>query len=144
MVLPEHRADPGEEMAIRRILDDLSRAFEARDAELYARHFAEDADWENAFGGRARGRSEIQTFISRVYPLFARSAQTLLETRVRFVTPDVAVADVDREITGQVSTRGVPLPPRRVRTTHVLRREEGEWRIDVFRVADLRDASEMR
>lgn len=144
MALQERRADPGDEAAIRRILDDLSRAFEARDPALYARHFAEDADWENAFGGRARGRSEIQAFIARVYPLFARSAQTLLETRVRFVAPDVAVADVDREIAGQVSARGRPLPPRRVRTTHVLRRDDGRWRIAVFRVADLRDASEVR
>lgn len=83
MMLPCRRADPADEAAVRRILENLFRAFEARDPELYARHFAEDADWENAFGGRARGRSEIQTFMSRVYPLFARSAQTLLGDAVR-------------------------------------------------------------
>lgn len=126
------------EAAIRAVLEDFWRAFEERDAELYAKNFSDDADWENSFGGRARGDAEIEGFIRRVYPLFAEARQKLTDVRINFVTSDVAVVDVERELAGQVSERGEPVPPRRVRTTQVLRRDEGEWRVVVHRAADLR------
>ena len=127
-----------DESAIRAVLEDSWRAFEERDAELYVKNFLEDADWENSFGGRARGRARIEAFIRRVYPLFADARQTLTDVRINFVTSDVAVVDVERELIGQVTERGEPVPARRVRTTQVLRNEEGVWRVVVHRAADLR------
>lgn len=133
-----------DESAIRAVLEDFSRAFEERDAELYAKNFSEDADWENSFGGRARGRASIEAFIRRVYPLFADARQKLRDVRIDFVVSDVAVVDVQRELIGQVTERGEPVPTRRVRTTQVLRKEDGVWRVVVHRAADLRIHSKAR
>lgn len=130
-----------DEAAIRTVLDHFWRAFEERDAELYAASFTDDADWENSFGGRARGREAIEDFLRRVYPLFHEAQQELIDVRVRLVTEDVAVTDVVRDLTGQVTERGASAPPRRVRTTHVLRRDEAGWQVVVHRAADLRSRS---
>ena len=55
------------------------------------------------------------------------------------------MADVDRKIVGQVNVSGEKvLPQRNVRTTHVLKKENGKWLVIVFRVADLRNPQEVR
>ena len=142
---PQTAKSSGEDEApIRAVLARLEQAFEERDAKLYASNFAEDADWENAFGGREKSRANIEKRLAGVYQMFQRANQTIKEIRIRFITPDVAEADVDREIVGQTSESGKPLPPRKVRTTQVLKKENGKWRVVVFRVADLRNPREVQ
>lgn len=134
-----------DEKAIREVLGQFELAFEKRDATIYAMNFREDADWENAFGNREKGRENIKNRISGVYKMFQQANQIIKEIRIRFITPNVAVADVDREIVGQVNEGGdKKLPLRKVRTTQVLRKEKGEWKVVVFRVADLRNPEEVR
>lgn len=132
------KAVPDDETEILKILGQFVEAFDKRDAELYAASFSKDADWENAFGGRARGRAEIRDFVRRVYPLFRSSSQMLIDTRINMVAPGVAVADIVRELTDIVNEGGVPVPDRRVRTTFVLRKETERWQVVLFRAGDLR------
>ena len=99
-----------DEVAIREILARFLEAFDKRDPELYAASFAEDADWENAFGHHLQGRERIRKAIAQVYPLFTDSVQTVTDTRIRFVTPDVAVTDTVRHLTKIVDGRGESVP----------------------------------
>ncbi|MCA1602299.1 MAG: SgcJ/EcaC family oxidoreductase [Acidobacteria bacterium] len=139
------RGSAKDEAAIRQVLAQFEQAFEKRDAKIYAANFAEDADWENAFGSREKGRANIEQRLAGVYKMFQQANQTIKETRISFVTPNVAVADVDREIVGQVSDAGDrKLPPRRVRTTHVFRKDKRKWQVVIFRVTDLRNHQEVR
>ena len=134
-----------DEKAIRDVLGQFELAFEKRDANIYAMNFSEDADWENAFGSREKGSENIKNRISGVYKMFQQANQIIKEIRIRFISSDVAVADVDREIAGQVSEGGdKKLPSRKVRTTHILRKEKGKWKVVVFRVADLRNPQEVQ
>ena len=134
-----------EEEAIRQVLAQFEQAFEKRDARIYAMSFVEDADWENAFGSREKGRANIEKRLTGVYKMFQQARQQIVELRIRFITSDVAVADVDREIVGSVSAGGDKnLPARKVRTTHVFKRKKGIWRVMVFRVADLRNPQEVQ
>ena len=135
-----------DEKAIREILVQFELAFEKRDASLYAANFTKDAEWENAFGNREKGRENIKKRISGVYQMFQQANQKIKEIRIRFITSDVAVADVDREITGQVNEgNDKTLPKRNVRTTHVFKRTNNStWKVIVFRVADLRNSQEVK
>jgi uncharacterized protein (TIGR02246 family) len=134
-----------DEKAIREVLQEFQLAFERRDAKIYAANFSENADWENAFGSREKGRKKIEDRIRGVYEMFQQANQEIKEIRITFITSDVAVADVDREIVGQINQSGdKTLPPRTVRTTHVLKKAKGKWLVEVFRVADLRNPQEVR
>src|SRR5688572_12611137 len=53
--------------AIGEMLGKFSAAARARDAKAYASLYAEDAQWVNAFGDRRTGRSEIETFYTRLF-----------------------------------------------------------------------------
>ncbi|HLG41327.1 MAG TPA: SgcJ/EcaC family oxidoreductase [Chitinophagaceae bacterium] len=134
-----------DEQAIREVLAKFEKAFEDRDAKIYAANFTRDAEWENAFGSREKGRENIENRLAGVYQMFQQANQKIKEIRIRFITPDVAVADVDREIVGQVNVSGEKvLPQRNVRTTHIFKKENGKWLVMVFRIADLRNPQEVR
>lgn len=126
------------EAPIREVLDRFEEAFERRDAKLYASSFTLDADWESSFGSREQGRADIEKRLAGVYTMFQQADQTIEDVRIRFITPDVAVAETVRTIAGQTGSWDQPLPARRVRTTAVLRKDDGTWLVDFFRAADLR------
>ncbi len=144
-VLGQKNSRGKEEEAIRQVLARFEEAFEKRDVRIYAMSFVEDADWENAFGSRESGRANIEKRLTGVYNIFPQARQQIVELRIRFITSDVAVADVDREIFATVSAEsGKKLPPRKVRTTHVFKRKKGSWRVVVIRVADLRSPQDVQ
>lgn len=129
-----------EEEAIRQVLARFEEAFEKRDARICALEFVDDADWENAFGSRETGRGNIEKRLASVYKLAPQARQQIVELRIRFLTSDVAVADVDIEIFDHIRAEYAKKdPPKKSRTTHVLRRKKGNWRVVVVRVADLRN-----
>ncbi len=105
---------------------------------MYASQFSDSADWENSFGGRLVGREKIEERIAGVYSLFQQADFKPAKIRIKFITPIIAVADVDRLITGQKNEKGDTLPDRKVRETKVLKKEDGQWKVFLLRAADLR------
>jgi uncharacterized protein (TIGR02246 family) len=131
-----------DEDAIRALVLALQDAFATKNAAAFAVHLAEDADWENAFGRRAHGRAEIEAFLADVFPRFSDARITGEEIRIRPVSSDVAVVDSVRTVTGQRSKSDEPMAARLVRTSIVVRKDDGRWMAVVYRVADLRDPTE--
>ena len=103
-------------------------------------HTAADVDWENAFGGRFTDRARRDAFMkARLAPTMTAAADTTFETKVRFVTPAVAVADVYWKVVGQRDPeRGTTLPDRWIRTTLLFTKAAARWTLVLQRIADLR------
>lgn len=101
-------------------------------------------DWENAFGARKQGIVEVEQFLTeRVRPTFAKAEITILEVKVKMISPEVAVVDRYWRVVGQTDgVGGATLPDRNGRTTYVLRKEGGKWSVIVERIADLRKRSD--
>lgn len=119
-----------DEAAIRALLTRQNEAWTAGDAEAYAAVFTPDADYVTWIGTHIRGREAIAA--SHV-PLFEKYLKgTRLDgeiTRLRFLTPDVAV----------VHGKGAVLKGKKRRTrrntkvqTSVAVRRDGEWLIAAF------------
>ncbi len=134
-----------EEEAIRQVLARFEVAFEKRDARICTADFVEDADWEDAFGIRAQGRSSIERSLAGAYQIPPQGQRQITELRIRFITSDVAVADVNAEILGQArAAGGRHTLSGKFRTTHVFKKKKGSWRVVVFRSADLRDSRDIQ
>lgn len=127
-----------DEAAIRKVVDEFNDAWNARSASRYAAVFAEDADWENAFGGRRKGRKEIQEFIGVLVSQFSSAEETITDTRVWCMSPKLALIDVYQTVSGQKLPGGGIVPTRRIRMTQLYEKNGGKWQIKVHRVADLR------
>ena len=116
---PRDATRDGDEKAIRALLGDLEQKWNKHEMKAFSERMAEDADVVNRFGQWMRGRPAIE---KHLVELHAAPFRAMLESRtskvekVRFLTPDVAVAhELTEERTGQ-SVR-----------TYVLQKRDGQW-----------------
>jgi len=103
-------------------------------------HVAPDLDWENAFGGRYTNlKKRNDWFNANIKPQFKDAQNTTPEVKVRFLDPDVAVADEYWRVVGQIyAGETKPSAARWGRTTYIFKKEAGAWTEVMERVADLR------
>jgi len=103
-------------------------------------HVAADLDWENAFGIRYFNLAKRDLFYKKyVTPLQKEGTFTRLEVKIKFVEPNVAVADEYWREQGQLDrATQKPGPDRWGRTTYVFTKKDGVWTEVLERVADVR------
>jgi uncharacterized protein (TIGR02246 family) len=120
----------------------LARAFaaawNAHDADAFAKLFAADADWVTAPGSRLKGRTAIRDFLAREHETWARATRmTAANIVVRLLAPDVAVVLFEWEIAGPDSAAD----PGRGNNLFVAARHSGQWTIVAGQVASRRPRS---
>ena len=124
-LLAAQQAPPGDEAAVREVIRRYESARDAKDAKAIEALFTADADQHTTAAEWRRGRGQVVTGSlgsSKQNP----GDRTITVTSVRFITPDVVIADGPYEIT----TAGAV---RRMWTTIIVKREAGAWRIAAIR-----------
>ena len=118
---PRPSAQVEDEKAIRAILGEMDKAWNAHDMKAFSAHIAEDVEVVNRFGQWISGKAEVGAHLIGLHAspfrdhLVGRSSKV---EKVRFLTPDVAVAhERTKEEAGQ-SVR-----------TYVLQKRDGRWRV---------------
>ena len=135
--------DAASEEQIRTIVEDQAVAWNAGNGQAYARHLAPDASFTNLYGMVLYGA-----------PAFARRHAEILRTfykgttkqhiirRIRFVTPDVAIVDIDNEVRGvKAMPGGIVVPPDGVVRTQLMEvfvRREGRWWVEAYHNVDVK------
>jgi len=127
-----------DEASIRHVLDAFVEAWNKHDAEAFSMVFAADADFTNVRGMGAHGRTEIAKFHAPVFAtMFKDSNLRIVDTKVRFIKPDVAAVDSWWELTGAKTRDGQEIPLRKGLLNVVMTREEARWLITVMHNMDL-------
>lgn len=114
-----------EEDAVRAVVARYVEAREKIDPAATEALFTADADQHVSSGEWRRGRAEVVKGSMASSRNNAARRTIIIET-VRFLTPDVAIADGRYELAGATDTR-------RMWTTLVLKKENGAWRIAAIR-----------
>jgi uncharacterized protein (TIGR02246 family) len=133
------------EAAIRAIVAEQAEAWNAGDGESYASHLAPDASFTNLFG-----------MVMYDAPAFARRHSEILSTfykgttkrhavrRIRFLTADIAIVDIDNELHGVMAMpAGISVPPDGVLKTQLMQvfaRRDGRWWVEAYHNVDLKTA----
>jgi uncharacterized protein (TIGR02246 family) len=138
-----HAQDATSETAIRAIVAEQVAAWNAGDGEAYARHLAPDASFTNLFGMVMYGKSAFAQRHSEILRTFYKgTTKQHAIRRVRFVTPDVAVVDIDNEVHGvRAMPGGIVVPSDGVVKTQlmeVLVRRQGRWWIEAYHNVDVK------
>lgn len=120
--------------SIRAIIADLDSAWEHADANRWASHYAQDADFVNILG---MYMADTKAMHARHHEIFtgvfngSRHVGTL--RRLRFIDASVAIADVDVEVTEfkALPPGVVPTSPGSLRTRmkHILTKSGDGWKI---------------
>lgn len=140
---PGRAQDVASEAAIRAIVAEQAVAWNAGDGAGFSRHIAPEVSFTNIFGavmygGPAFARRQAEILGS----FFKGTTKSHRIRRLRFVTPDVAIVDIDNEVRGvKAMPPGVPLPADGVIRTQLLEvfvRRSGGWSIEAFHNVDLK------
>ena len=118
------KADPGDEKALEERSETFVAAFNKEDIKVMAACYAPDCDFLSADGQRVKGRDTLEKYFAKG---FAESKGLTLkhsDSSVRFLKPDVAIADGTWEITGRPD--GIPA---RGHYTAILMKRDGQWLI---------------
>jgi uncharacterized protein (TIGR02246 family) len=127
-----------DEQAIRTIVKRFMDAWNHHDAKAFAEVFAEDADFTNWRGDGANGRGKIQEMHASVFDtVFKNSHQEHTDIKIRFIRPDVAVADIRWRMTGATDGQGNPRPERQGLLSCVMANDAAQWQIVVMHNLDL-------
>ena len=122
------RADPGDSAAIVVLMTHAADGWSKHDAHLYSSMLAEDADFTTGVAPVVHGRAAYE---ARHVPIFAGiySASHLSNTlrSIRFITPTIASADWDWQMTGIKTPDGQPAPDRAGLVNWLLVKEHGQW-----------------
>jgi uncharacterized protein (TIGR02246 family) len=116
--------------AVDAFVAELQAGVDARDAEVFNAHFADDVLWGTPFGDTVLGYDTLHDVHRRMLPRRVGGASSRYDTvRVSAPAPDVAVAQVRRVA---MDDDGTPVPDTdpatfSEMTTFVLVRRDGEW-----------------
>jgi len=140
---PAFGDEADDEAAIRRIVTDQVAAWNAGSGAQYAKDVAADASFTNLFGMVMYGSSAFEKRHSEILSTFYRgTTKTNLVRRIRFVTPDVAIVDIDNEIHGVTTLPpGIAVPADGILRTQLMEvfvRRAGRWWVEAYHNVDVK------
>ena len=127
-----------DEKAIKQVLADSVEAWNNHDAKAFSMVFAEDADFTNVVGMSAHGRTEIEKFHAPMFATrFKDTHLTITDTKIRFISSDIAAVDAHWEMTGAKGRDGQDIPLRKGLLNFTMKRSNGQWLIMIMHNMDL-------
>jgi uncharacterized protein (TIGR02246 family) len=121
-----------DELKIKDVETRQAAAWNHHDGNAYAALFTPDGDVVNVVGWWWKGRAEIASKLTAGFAyVFQESTLTITDVKVKFLSPDLAVAHVQWTMTGARTPPNIP-EPRQGIEIQVLRRVRGNWLIESF------------
>jgi len=133
------------ERAIRGIVAAQEKAWNAGDGPGYARDVAPDASFTNIFGMVMYGHDAFEKRHAEILASFYKgTTKSQAVKRLRFVTPDVAVVDIDNEVRGvRTLPSGLAVPADGIVRTQLMQvfvRRDGRWLVEAYHNVDVKPA----
>ena len=139
------QADSASVEKVHSVAKQLQSATENRDVEQYVSVMASDATWDGPMGENAIGPDNIVRAASLTFKNWGRLRTA--ELQIRFLTPDLVLAEMFQRIGTTPRRRDEvavapgsvgPVSGSNLRTTLLMRHQEGRWLVIAVRIADLR------
>lgn len=135
-----------DETAIRAIVAAQAAAWDRGDASAYARDVSPDVSFTNLFGMVMYGRAAFLERHAQILSTFYKgTTKHHVIRRIRFVTADVALVDIDNEVHGVgAMPQGIAAPKDGVIKTQLLEvfvRRDGRWLIEAYHNVDTKPSN---
>ena len=135
--------DQAAEAPIRAIVAAQAKAWDAGDGAAYAAAVSPDVSFTNLFGMVMYGAAPFVERHKQILATFYKgTTKHHAIKRIRFVTPDVAIVDIDNEVRGvKAMPAGIVVPPDGVVRTQLMEvfvRRAGRWWIEAYHNVDVK------
>ena len=140
-----HAQDAESEAAISAIVQEQAKAWTAGDAAKFSRHMAPEVSFTNLLGEVRYGASDFTARQTEILGSFFKGTTKQHSIRrIRFVTADVAIVDIDNELHGvKAMPAGLPVPPDGIIKTQLMQvfvRRDGTWLVEAFHNVEVKPA----
>ena len=147
VVPPSDAVAAAEEPLIRKVIDAEEDAWNHGDVKAFAARFQEEGSFTDMFGTVSRGRKELESRHAALFASYFKGSLLALKVRkVRFLRPDVAIVDIDTEVTGfHKPPSGIYVDAEKVirtRLVQVMVKAGNEWAIASFHDVDVKTPPE--
>src|SRR5437867_1207497 len=123
----------GDEAAIRQLIDAMTTAFNTRNQDATAALMTDDTDFVNVLGNWSKGAAEIaRARHARFATALKNASIRVIDVRIRFIRPDVALVHMNHEMSGMLDAAGAELPPHRELSLRVVVKDRGKWFVTAF------------
>ena len=127
-VQPAQDGRAADEAAIRESVKQMETGWNTKSGAVFAKPFAEDADYVVINGMYIKGRATIESAHQRIFDTIYKDTNlTLAVKQIRFLRPDVAVVHVDGLRTGPANE-----PNQGAMLTLTMTKEKQGWVITAF------------
>jgi uncharacterized protein (TIGR02246 family) len=142
-------SDDAAEAAIREIVAAQASAWNAGDGNGYSAHVGPDVSFTNLFGMVMYGREAFERRHSEILATFYKgTTKSHVVRKIRFVTPDVAIVDIDNEVGGVRSLPPGLVVPKdgilRTQLMEIFARRDNRWWVEAYHNVDLKAAASSR
>ena len=140
-------AQQSDEAQIRALVAAQAAAWNAGDAAGFAKDVSADVSFTNVFGMVMYGGPLFLDRQKQVLGTFYKGTTKTHDIRkIRFVTPDVAIVDIDNVVTGvKAMPAGITVPADGIVRTQLMEvfvRRGGRWWIEAFHNVDTKPQQE--
>jgi uncharacterized protein (TIGR02246 family) len=134
---PNVLSDGAESAAVKALVQTETDAWNRGHAKAFAARFAPDGSFTNVIGMVSNGKEAFeQRHAAILKTIFKGSVLRQSNENLRFVRPDVAILNINTEMTGFVEAPPVVRTERdnviRTKLEMVLLKERGEWQITAY------------
>jgi uncharacterized protein (TIGR02246 family) len=127
--------DSNDIQVIKGIINEYVEAYNKHDARKMASLWAPDGDLLSAWGDLAISRGDVEKLIQKQVAGNLRNAKIEESIEyIKLISPNVALVDVNRVITGAERESVGQLPPYLNHAFYVFIKNNGKWEIIAFRV----------
>jgi uncharacterized protein (TIGR02246 family) len=138
--------NPDAESAIRKIVAEQESAWNAGDGKGYASQVAPGVSFTNIFGMVMYGHEAFEKRHSEILAGFYKgTTKSQVVRRIRFVTPDVAIVDIDNEVRGVRSMPGGLAVPKdgivKTQLMQIFVKRDGRWWVEAYHNVDIKARS---
>ncbi len=138
-------AESGEADDLKEFIQQYEATWQAHDAERLGDYFSDDSDMIVGLLPRIVGRDAIVDWWDRYFTRIDKGRLlTISIESIRFLSPNVALINVETTTGGDPSETNEKLESRKARGTWVVTRSGGDWQISALRahspIGELREA----
>ena len=127
-----HAQTRDDEVEIRRLIDALTSAFNARDDVATLAVATADADFVTVNGKWTKGKDTPPPVGSGFGTALKNASIKPIDAKIRFLRPDIALAHVTHQMSGMLDASGKELPPHPELNLRVFVKENGTWLMTAF------------
>jgi len=122
-----------DELAIRQVIVEMTEGFNNHDGKAAARMYTPDSRFVSVRGDVMNGQAGLEKGLTAILTTRAKNAsQRTMDVKVRFIRPDVALANVTNELSGLVAPDGRALPSHQELSLRVFVKDARRWQVAAF------------